>query len=140
MQVLSIKVSIPAKEWINKYYKNFHNTLHKEGIYLGKIIRIDNINNTIDFELINVDLNKIQKVFTTKSNLANLSVAPATIMLTLGALITSFLIIKGLTTQFKIITAEVKDLTKPIFNPINLLLIGGIIFILAGGLKLFKKN
>lgn len=140
MKSLLIKVSIPINEWINKYYKSFHNTLFKEGIQLGKILNIDKINNTIEFELINVDLNKIQQVFNTSSNLTDLSIAPTAVMLTMGALITTYLIVKGLTKQFKIITAEVKDLTKPIFNPINLLLIGGIIFLLSGGLKLFKKS
>lgn len=140
MKTLYIKLSIPVKDWLKKYYKNFHNTLYNEGIHLGKIVNVDYNNNSIEFELINVDLNKIQSVFNTSSNLTDLSITPTAIMLTLGTLITSFLIIKGLTKQFKIITAEIKELTKPIFNPINLLLIGGIIFILSGGLNLFKKK
>ncbi|MCS7231759.1 MAG: hypothetical protein RMJ67_06445 [Elusimicrobiota bacterium] len=140
MKILQLKLRINPQEWIKKFYKNFHNTLYKDGIILGKILNIDNINNIIEIELKNFDLEKISKyISTTKSDLAQLEIS-WTPVITIGAIITTYLIAKGLTKQFQIISSEIKEITKPILNPINLFLIATIIFLLSGGLKLFKKD
>lgn len=136
--ILVIKVHDNVDDWIKKYYKKFHEKLYKEGIYLGRIVNIDRLKNEISFELVNVDVNRLKNVLQTLSDVE--AVPVGSVILILGGLITTYLIAKGLTKEFKILSVEVRETLKPLLNPITLLLLGGIIFILAGGLKLFKEK
>lgn len=145
MYILEIKTNVPVDFWIKNYLKNFHDKLYKDNtIILGNIIKKDDINNIIQFRISKINYDKLSSYqFTSakdysKPNIGSLEGVPIIPIFILSGMVLTYFITKGLLKEFRITSVNIKEVSQSITIP--LITIAAIIFILSGGLKLFRKK